>query len=410
MLPMSPMSLAEYEALRAARRALLGFEDMYGLQIWGDGPTDTQVARVTAPPSYAEVLRALGPVARREICRGGTVQVMSDDWADCHGCCGCAGCHTAGYRAAVGSYSAPNYERARAQFEACRGVGIFLWRAAQLDAHVQLYRSVAGFEALASVGRQVAEIAKIGYAISSFVQGAIAAWNTVTKGCWYRVEGKRGKAKAHHGVLGECVWIGESTYVQERPAGWRGTWRGRTSSTLRAGILPLGGDKPIYVPTSSLAPVKAPTEGSVRAETRVRAKAERNVRPNYYGLTGKKADVGCVVAGPHRGKQGQVFWSKISDVLGEDGRVGVKTSRDAEPMWIGARDVVGPAARYAEFAKFEIERFADDEAGAGMKTARLDALLAGAYANAEALVDAGFDAEAEVWGAVTKQIETWLGQ
>lgn len=400
---MQPMSIAEYETLRAARRALLGFED-YVLRIWsGDQPSETQIARVTAGPSYAEVLRALGPVARREICRGGTVQVMSDDWANCHGCCGCAGCHTAGYKMALGSYSQPNYEAARNQFEACRSVGIFLWRAAQIDAHAQLYQSVAGFAALAEIGRQVAEIAKIGYAISAFIQGAIAIWNTVTKGRWYRVEGKRGKAKAHYGTEGECVWIGETSYVQERPANWRGNWRGRTSTTLRAGILSIGADKPIYVSTSSLSPITAPIEGAARAEKRTRAKAERNVRPNYYGRTGRKADIGCVVAGSHRGTRGQVFWSKIHDVLGEDGRVGIKTSKDAEPMWIGARDVVGPAARYAEFAKFEIERLADGEPGA--KVTRLDALLAGAYACAEALSDAGFDREAEEWAAVTKQIE-----
>ena len=401
------MLIDEYEALRTARRTLLGFEDVYDLQVWGGGePTETQVARVTAPPSLAEVLRALGPVARREVCRSGTVQVMSDVWESCQGCCGCAGMHTTGYRIALGSYRSPNYDVAQAQFEACRAVGIFMWRAAQLDAHTALYRSVAGFAALAEIGRQIGEIAKIGYAISAFVRGAIAAWNTVVKGRWYRVEGKRGKAKAHHGALGECVWIGESSYVQERPAGWRGNWRGRTSTTLRAGILPLGADKAIYVPTSSLVPAKAPTAGIDRSEKRARAKAERAVRPNYYGRTGKKADVGYVVSGSHKGTQGQVFWSKIHDVLGEDGRVGVKTSKDAEPMWIGARDVVGPAKRFAEFAKFEIERRDDDPLS--YKPERLEAVLAGAYACTEALAEAGFDAAAEEWAVVTKQIERAL--
>lgn len=414
---MLPMTISEYETLRTARRSLLGFED-YGFRVWSGEPTEAQVARVTAPPSHAEVLRALGPVACREVCRGGTVQLMSDDWGNCGGCCGCAGVHTVGYRLAYASAlgvggvgeRADAARRAREQFEACRAVGIFVWRAAQSDAHAALYRSVAGFDALARFGHQVAEIAKIGDAISAFVQGAIAAWNTVVKGRWYRVEGKRGKAKIHHGIEGECVWIGESSYVQERPANWRGNWRGRTSTTLRAGILPLGsldGAKPIYVPASCLAPINAPAEGAARTEKRARAKAERGVRPNYYGRTGRKADVGCVVAGPHRGTVGQVFWSKIFDVLGEDGRVGVKISKDAEPMWIGARDVVGPAARYAEFAKFEIERHLDGEPGA--KATRLDALLAGAYANAEALADAGFDAESEEWAAITKQIEAALG-
>jgi hypothetical protein len=401
------LTIAEYEALRAARRALLGFEDSYGLQIWNEEPTESQVTRVTAPPSYAEVLRALGPVPRREVCRGGTVQVMSDDWENCRGCCGCAGAHTAGYRATYSEYRdrIDASAAARAQFEACRAIGIFVWRAAQLPAHAALYRSVAGFEALAQIGRQIAAVAAIGYAISAFVRGVIAESNAVRKGHWYRIEGKCGKAKAHHGVEGECVWIGESTYEQERPAGWRGTWRGRTSSTLRAGILPLGADKAIYVPASSLAPTKAPTEGVERATQRARARAERGVRPNYYGRTGRKADVGYVVSGPHRGTTGQVFWSKIFDVLGADGRVGVKTSKGAEPLWIGARDVVGPAKRFAEFAKFEFERVADGESGA--KTARLDAVIAGAYACAEALVDAGFDAAAEEWAAVATQIACW---
>lgn len=402
------LTIDAYETLRRERHILLGFED-YGLQLWADSaPSEAQVARVTAPPSYAEVRRALGPVARREVCRGGTVQVMSDIWESCHGCCGCAGVHTTGYRAAYSGHRdrIDASAAASAQFEACRAVGIFVWRTSCLAAHAQLYQSVAGFEALAQVGRAVTAIAAVGYAIGAFVRGAVAEWNSVRKGRWYRVEGKRGKAKAHQGALGECVWIGESSYVQERPAGWRGTWRGRTSTTLRAGILPIGAEKPIYVPTSSLAPATAPAEGEVRAEKRARAKAERGVRPNFYGRTGRKADVGYVVGGPHRGVQGQVFWSKILDVLGEDGRVGIKTSKDAEPMWIGARDIVGPAARFAEFAKFEIERVADGDLGA--KPARLDTILAGAYACAEALADVGFDAAAEEWAAVTKQIEAAL--
>jgi len=402
------MLIDEYEALRAARRTLLGFEDVCGFQVWGDEPSESQVALVTSPPNHAEVLRALGPVARRKVCSGGTVQVMSDVWEDCRGCCGCEGCHTTGYRLALGSLRAPNYEAARAQFEACRAVGIFVWRASQMDAHRQLYRSVAGFEALARVGHAVTAIAAIGHAISAFVRWAVEIAHTPAKGYWYRVVGKQGKARAHHGVEGECVWLGESSYVQERPAGWRGTWRGRTSTTQRAGILPLGADKPIYVPTSSLVLIKTPAEGAERKARRDRARAERGVRPNYYGRTGRKADVGYVVGGAHNGTSGQVFWSKIHDVLGEDGRVGIKTSRDAEPMWIGSRDVVGPATRFAEFAKFEAERVADGEPGA--KFERLEAVLAGAYACTEALADAGFDAAAEEWADVTKQIERALAE
>jgi len=80
----------------------------------------------------------------------------------------------------------------------------------------------------------------------------------------------------------------------------------------------------------------------------------------------------------------------------------------ADVFTISARDVVGPAARFAEFAKFEIERVADGEPGA--KLERLEAVLAGAYACTEALVDAGFDTPAEEWANVTKQIERAIAE
>jgi hypothetical protein len=401
------MLIAEYEALRAARLSLLGFEDIYGLRIWsGDAPSDDQVALVTAPPSHAEVLRALGPVARREVCRGGTVQVMSDDWANCKGCCGCAGCHTAGYRSAAGSYSRPSYDAARAQFEACRAIGIFVWRAAHVEAHGAIYQGVAGYDMLARIGRQIAAIGAVPAAIATFVRAAVAIDAKPIKGYWYRVEGKRGKAKAHQGLEGECTWIGESSYAQERPRGWRGNWNGRTSTTLRAAILPTGAEKPTYVPASSLTRIPTPASGADRTAKRDLAKAVRHVRPNYYGRTGRKADVGYVVAGPHKGVTGQVFWTKIIDVLGDDGRVGVKTSRDAEPLWIAARDVVGLGKRFVEFAKFEIERVADGSA----KVERLDGVITGAYAVVEALVEAGFDEAAQEWGQAVKQIKGLIGK
>jgi hypothetical protein len=399
------MTPTDYEALRASRRAILGFED-YGLQIWGGGdPSDAQVARVTAPLSYAEILGALGPVTRRTFCRGGTVQVMSDVWENCSGCCGCAGMHTAGYYNTV-SYRAARHDEGRAQFEACRAIGIFVWRMAQLDAHTKLYQDVVGFDMLARIGRQIAAIGAIPAGICTFVRSALAVDKSPLKGFWYRVDGKRGKAKAHHGVEGECVWSGETSHVQDRPQGWRGTWNGRTSTTSRVGILPIDTDKPIYVPASCVTRIPTPADGADRTAKRAYVKAVRGVRPNYYGHTGRKADVGCVVAGPHKGLTGQVFWSKISDVLGsEDGRVGLKTSRDAESLWLSARDVIGPAKRFVEFAKFEIDRVAD-----GGTISRLDTMLAGAYANAEALVDAGFDTVAEEWAAIVKQIERRLGQ
>lgn len=394
------MNVADYESLRSARRALLGFE-AYGLDLYGSPPSENQAARVTAVPSCDEALRALGPVARRTCCRGGTVQLMSDDWGDCGGCCECAGVHTAGYRLA---YAAGREPAARALFEACRGVGIFVWRASQIDAHTALYQSLRGYEALAAIGTAIARIAAVGIAVTAFLRAASQLSRVPTKGYWYKVDGKRGKARAHQGVEGECVWIGENTYVQERPGNWRGTWNGRASTTIRVGLLPLGAEKPIYVPASCIVRAKMPAEAAVRKAARDLGRAQRKVRPNYYGRTGKKGDRGCVVAGEHKGKVGRVFWSKVLDVLGADAKVGMEIVKGADAIWPFARDVVGPAARFADFAKFEIERV---EEGAA-KADRLDAVLAGAYACAEALDDAGFEKEAQEWAAVTKQIEAML--
>ena len=179
------LTIDAYQLLRTARRSLLGFEDD-NFQVWSGEPTEGQVARVTACPSHSEVLRALGPISRRDVCRGGTVQVMSDVWEDCRGCCGCAGVHTAGFRAACGSLrdacSDRGYDRARDQFEACRAVGIFVWRVTQLNAHAELYRAVTGFEALAQIGRMITAVGSIGNAIGAFARDAVAVGRTPAKG------------------------------------------------------------------------------------------------------------------------------------------------------------------------------------------------------------------------------------
>ena len=400
------MLIADYEALRATRFALLGFEDRYSLDVYEGEPSDKQIAAVSAPPSHAEVLRAIGPLSRRSVCDGGTVRVMSDVWDNCPGCCGCAGLHTSGYRQAAGSYSRPNYEAARAQFEACRSIGIFVWRAARLDADAALYQSVAGFDMLARLGRQIAAVAAIGAAINAFVCWAVSIDAKPIKGFWYRVDGKRGKARDHYGVEGECVKIHEESYVEERPRGWRGTWRGRTSTTLRASILPLGAEQPIKVAASNLVRIPTPAAGAQRSTEREHVLTVRAVRPNYCGRTKRGADIGCVVNGPYRGITGEVFWSNVTDVLGNEARVGVKTSRDGKPLWNDARDVIGPAKRFVEFAKNEIDRL-EDSSGA-YKAERLQAVLAGAYACVEALVEAGFEAAAVEWGEATKQIARLL--
>ncbi len=349
------MNRETFLAARAARAAVLGLGSNDDIYFYGEGdPSDADIVKLAVTLALAAKALSVSPPER---CNG-----SGYNWHfDCdYPCGGCLKCRPAGGPAWY--------------------VGAALWKLAHSEAHAALAVALDGFAALAAIGRAVANAGAVGASVALFVGGAVAEWNTVRKGRWYKVTGKRGKAKEFFGLVGECTWMGEVESGRPRPIGWRGSWN--TTTTLRAGIAREGFDKPAYVPASCLSPVETPAAAKVVKAAKELELARKAVRPAFAGRVGKRGDTGLIVEGKFAGKSGKVFWKS------PDGkRVGVDIGA-SEPAWCSANDVVAVAARFNPGNSFE-ER---------------DAALAGAEACMLALAAAGFDKAAEKYGALAKSL------
>ena len=208
------------------------------------------------------------------------------------------------------------------------------------DLRVRCETAITAYETLRAIGRAVAAAIAPGDAVQSFVLGAVAEWNMVRKGRWYRVAGKRGNASKVHGAIGLCVGV----YVDERRSAY-GTWSNGT--TTKAALKIDGQEKLAYVTIANLEPVAEPqSAGAARLErgaAQIRRSIERPAFPAH--LVGKRGttSTGCIVAGPHCGKSGKVFW--YGEKKQGDPRVGVKLCTcskrcTCEVAWCSARDVV----------------------------------------------------------------------
>lgn len=349
-----------FDAARAARAAVLGLGRYDGLWPSSEGePTERDVAMLKV--STTQAFSALNPAMPVRCSGSGYVRGFDDDWP----CGGCAKC-------------APRATWAWA-------MGVALWKLAHYEKHAEFAAALAGFEALAALGRAVAEAGEVGASIALFLGDTVAEHNTVRKGRWYKVTGKRGKAKEFFGLAGECVWVGEVESGPARPSHWRGSWT--RSTTLRAKIVPAGGEGVgekggFYVPASCLSPVTPPPGAVEKMKAKELELARKAVRPAFNGRTGKRGDKGLIVEGKYAGKSGTVFWKS------PDGkRVGVDVGA-SEPAWCSAHDVVAPASRF----------------NVGYSVTERDAAVAGAEACMLALAAAGFDAAAEEYGALARAL------
>lgn len=225
-------------------------------------------------------------------------------------CGGCAGCRT---RDALIGWS----------------ISAFTWSVATGAERTELERGVRGMFALAQIGRAVAAAGAPGLGVSQWIGSAIRNWNEVQPGRWYRVTGKRGHAKEHHGAEGEVMRIEH------------GPGRYGSRGALRAALRLPGESKWAWVPTSALTPVPRPVEAVADKTAEERSKAEeeaaRAARPAFVG---EKGDAVYVIAGPNAGRNGVFFWAGVN--RGQE-RVGVRTTvlRGGEDAaWCDARDVI----------------------------------------------------------------------
>jgi hypothetical protein len=202
--------------------------------------------------------------------------------------------------------------------------------------------ALVAYTALCAIGRAMASALAIGAAVQAFVIGATAAWNTVGKGRWYRVEGKRGNAKKVHGAIGQCMGV----YTEDRTSRYGSYSYG---TTTKAALKIDGHDKLVYVTIANLEPVTEPEDmRAARIEREAQKALERAARPAFPArLAGKSGATGNIVSGPHTGKAGKVFW--YGEKAGGP-RVGVKLCAcskrcSCQVAWCSAHDVVVAEAR-----------------------------------------------------------------
>lgn len=248
-------------------------------------------------------------------CGGRRYYASFDTDYDCYGCPSCDWTHRLGYAIAqAASLTVAEPLRVRCQ------------------------TALAAYTALCAIGQTVAAALAIGGAVQAFVLGAASVWNTVRKGRWYRVLGKRGNAKKVHGAVGQCMGV----YTEPRVSRYGSYSYGKTT---KAALKIDGHDKLVYVTIANLEPAAEPDEACAARIDREAAKAARPAFPAR--LAGKGGVTGHIVFGPHAGKAGKVFW--YGEKAG-GARVGVKLCScskrcSCQVAWCSAHDVVPAEVR-----------------------------------------------------------------
>jgi hypothetical protein len=202
------------------------------------------------------------------------------------------------------------------------------------------------------IGRAVAA-RLLGPGLGHFALYYWNAWNTIQKGSWYRVTGRRGNAKECHGLVGKCIWIGDTF----------NPYTGNVSGQ-RVGLLAEGSDIPVWVSAKQITRIPPPAAAVVAAAQRDAARAavqaEAMQRPAFAGAVANKhartsGDMVVVIAGKDAGKRGEVFWRGEDRKQPGTFRLGVRTL-DRETLWVGERDVVGSISSYRLWPKTLAER------------------------------------------------------
>jgi hypothetical protein len=213
-------------------------------------------------------------------------------------------------------------------------IGCFIYNAGTFVERVQLARCVLAMECLAAIGAAIEAALGLGREVAKGFEAFVTSWNVPMKGAWYRVTGTRGRAAEARGAEGECV------YLREQPRDRYGSayvWRLGLQIKDREGL--------VYVNAPSVERIPVPADVAAMKQLEAVAKAaaamKASVRPEFQGVAGRNGDIGCVISGPHKGKQGVVFWKGIA--RGEP-TAGLTTAT-GEKLWVGIRDVVAPAAR-----------------------------------------------------------------
>jgi len=229
-----------------------------------------RLAKETSPSIVRAVLMER-PTAGHNSCRG-------ERWIRCgtseYPCSGCWGCAS---------------ETGRAAWAFSR----FVWCAAVAPSHREAQVAIAGLEALAQIGLAFATLCGWFSAFAAMPAKLREDYHRVRLGHWYEVTGGRGGAAAHKGKTGRCVWTGISEGY----------------GTVRASVETTSGDR-FYVAASQLSRVEPDEFQAADAAAKDHA---RKLREETYASAIKcdasKDGLVMIVAGPHTGKLGVVFWT-----------------------------------------------------------------------------------------------------
>jgi hypothetical protein len=229
-----------------------------------------RLAQETSPSLVRAVLTER-PIAGHDSCRGGRWIRCGTSEYPCNGCWGCAS------------------EAGRAAWAISR----FVWCMAVAPSHREAQVAIAGLEALAQVGLAFATLCGWFGAFAAMPAKLREDYHRVRLGHWYEVTGGRGGAAAHKGKTGRCVWTGISEGY----------------GTVRASVETTSGDR-FSVAASQLTRVEP---DAFQAASAAAVDHARKVRKDEYA-SAVKCDAGkdglvMIVAGPHLGKLGVVFWT-----------------------------------------------------------------------------------------------------
>lgn len=256
--------------------------DLYGIEVFGHNGRTRDITQQVCMYSTCNM---------PAICSGDGIAYRAhwdSGWPDTP-CSGCAACFPIDGRSRAGYWArgmtteqviAHNARRA-VEARAAHAFGRMVWRASRLHLARALDAGVRAICALAAIGQAIESALAPGEAIAGMLANAIGNWNMLVPGRWVRVTGKRGRAKAAHGMIGQITEIESDTFEQARPAEWRGSWRGSVSTTVSARVQTTDGIAR-WIPVSQCAPIVAPVldvSAEEPAQARARAVAEKITIP-----------------------------------------------------------------------------------------------------------------------------------
>ena len=279
-------------------------------------------------------------------CKGQRYYRSFDTDYDCNGCCDC----NQGVRVAA-------------------AVAAFIHGMGTLFERDHLSHCVGGIDGLVQIGRAVEAALGLGRGVARGLRNFADAWNKPQKGAWYRVLARqRGNqaGNAPAGTIGECDWL-----THEAGPGRTGTPKARLGLRVSWDSQGLANRKAerIYINSTAVERVLPPTDlvaaKLAEIERKQLALEVAQVIPSFQGKVSKKAgDIGCIVAGPHKGKSGAVVWMGADKYNPGELRVGVRIfvpsvvvnwkganhaqldeTEVAQVLWCSAREVIAPAHR-----------------------------------------------------------------